>query len=578
MKAKKAIIAIVITLLVLCVLGVGGFCLWKFTGIFNFLKPANEVFSNQMEKALKMEGAKFTDYSDFLKKYKETYNKPYKLNLDMSAKLNLSEIDSEAKTLINNSKIKLESNVDTKNNKTQNKIGLYSKNSEVLTLDLVNNDKKFGIGCKDLSDKYLVISAEDMVKYMKKSGSKNVSNSDIKLIENSLSGSKIDPYELLYISDDDLKHFDERYGDLLKTLISKDCYSTEKNVEVEVDDKDVKTTAYYLTLTGKDTYKFAEDLSKLIKDDSVLTKLIAEKANLVLENAGQEKIDEDTIKEYMNEIFEDMLKELDSIKDEKDSAIQIAIYSSNNNPVRIELNTLEDASEKSEKETLLSIEYSKKKVIYTVYQNGKAYLTAVDEQEEHSHKQRKGKITVKAMGTQIGTIDYDLINKDNESKVYVDFNIPLAGFSANIDISSKGNPKKEAVDIDGKMSLKYNKESMEVAFNGTMEFTDDVSIPEFSSNNSIDVLNLSKEEYEKEMSAILKKASEVLPERLKLIGINVKAEDIYKENKVDTNAVNTNTIEENKTTPTSTTPAIPTINQEDLNKLQKIIESNPLIY
>ena len=410
MKAKKAIIAIIIILLVLCGLGVGGFCLWKFTGLFNFLKPANEVFSNQMEKALNMEGAKFADYSDFLKEYKDNYDKPYKLNLNMSAKLNISELDSKTKTLINNSKIKLESNIDAKNNKSQNKIGLYSNNSEVLTLDLVNNDKKIGIGCKDLTDKYLTISSEDMVKYLKENGSKNLSDSDIKLIENTFSGSKIDAYELLYISDSDLKHFDERYGDVLKTLISKECYSTEKNVEVEVDDKDVKTTAYYLTLTGEDTYKFVEELTKLVKDDSVLTKLIAEKANMILENAGQEKIDEDTVKEYMDEIFEEMLKGLDSIKDEKDAAIQIAIYSENNNPVRIELNTLEDANEKDKKETLFSIEYAKKKRIYTLYQDGKTYITAIDEQEENSKTEKKGKITLKAMGTQIGTIDYDLID------------------------------------------------------------------------------------------------------------------------------------------------------------------------
>ena len=40
---------------------------------------------------------------------------------------------------------------------------------------------------------------------------------------------------------------------------------------------------------------------------------------------------------------------------------------------------------------------------------------------------------------------------------------------------------------------------------------------------------LSEEESKTELDKILKKASEVLPARLKLIGIDVKAEDIYKE-------------------------------------------------
>lgn len=568
MKAKKAIIAVIITLLVLCGLGAGGFCLWKFTDLFNFLKPANEVFSNQMEKALNMEGAKFTDYSDFLKEYKDNYNKPYKLNLNMSANLNLSELDSETKNIINKSKIKYESNADQKNNKIENKIGLYSNNSEVLTVDIINNDKKLAIGCKDLSDKYIAVSAEDLVKYMKENRDKDISDEDIKVLENALSGKKIDPYEFLYISDEDLKYFDERYGDILNTLISKDCYTTEKNVEVDVDDDEVKTTAYYLTLTGEDTYKFVEDLSNLVKDDSVLTKILVEKANMVLENAGQNKIDEKDVKEAMNDVFGDMLKELDSIKNKDEAAIQIAIYSDKSKPVRIELNTLEDVSKKSDKETLLSVEYAKGKTIYTMYQKGKAYITATDEYEKNSDKERKGKVSLKAMGTQIGTIDYELVKKDAESKVYLSLNIPLADISANIDISSKGNPKKEAVDITGKMSFKYAKESAEINFDGKAEFTDDVSIPELSSSNSIEILKLSKEDQEKELDKIMKKASEVLPARLKLIGINVKAEDIYKEKKVEEK------VEDNDKKETAT-PATPTINQEELDKLQKLIESNP---
>ena len=67
MKAK-IIIAIVA---ILAILG-GTFAgLWFFTDVFNFLKPENEVFSNQVEKALNIEEAKFVDYSDFLKEYKE---------------------------------------------------------------------------------------------------------------------------------------------------------------------------------------------------------------------------------------------------------------------------------------------------------------------------------------------------------------------------------------------------------------------------------------------------------------------------------------------------------------------------
>lgn len=568
MKAKKIIIAIIAILVVLGGTFAG---LWFFTDLLNFLKPANDVWSNQMEKALNVEGAKFSDYSDFLKEYKDYAGKPYKMNLDVSANLKISELDSETQDLINNSKIKLESSMDVSNKKSQNKIGLYSKDSEVLTVDVVANDGKYGIGCKDLSDKYIAVSSEDLIEYFKKNG--EFSSKELEMLEKTLSGSSVDPYELLYISDEDLKHFDDTYRNCLKDLISKDCYSTEKNAKVEVDGNEVKTTGYILTLTGKDAYKLVEDFSKMVKDDSVITKIVTEKANLVLDSMGQDKIKEKDVDELKNELLDKLLKEFESLKDESDSAIQIAIYSNKNKPVRIDVNVLEDVNEKDSKETLISIEYAEKKNIYTIYNNGKSYATIVDEYEKKSDDERVGKLTAKVSGQSVGTLDYEIISKDAENKLNLSLNVPLADLSAKINIESKGDYKKEPVEVSGLVSFNYEKESAEIKFNGKMEYGD-ISVPELTSSNSINVLKLSDKELEDELKPILKKASEVLPDRLKLIGINVKAEDIYKETATPTLPEETENKEESVTS--IPMPQSSSVNSEDLEKsvenAQKILE------
>lgn len=569
MKAKKILIPIIVVITILAILG-GTFAgLWFFTDVFNFLKPANDVFSNQLEKALNLEGAKFSDYSDFLKDYKEVSNKSVKSKMNVSAKLNLSELDSQTKNIINKSKITVESNYDVANNRSQSKVGLYADNSEVLTVDLVNNKDKVGIGCKDLSDKYIAVSMQDLIKYIKENSSRlKISKDEITALEKvseNLNGSKLNTYDLLYISDDDLKHFDETYRDVLKTLISKDCYSSEKNVEVSVDGDDVKTTGYYLTLTGEDTYKFAEDFSKLVKDDDVLSRLATDKINMILEASGQEKISEKDVKEFINDGLDKLLEEIESIKDEKDSAIQIAVYSKNNKPVKIELNAIKDVDEKDDKETFLSVEYAKDKNIYTVYNDGKAYITVTDEYSKKSKEEKVGKLTAKVSGTALGTLDYEIVQKDNEKKLNLSLNVPLADISANVKFEAKGNYKKEPVDITGEINFKYKKESIEVKFDGNVEYGD-VSVPELTSSNTIDIMKLSNKELETEMNKILKKASEVLPNRLKLIGVNVKAEDIYKEKVVEP----TTTTE----TPSTTSPANVTLNQEQLEALQKLMESN----
>lgn len=526
MKAKKIIIPIVIVLVILATLGGVFAFLWFKTSLLNFLKPSEDVFADQIKKAFNLEDAKFSDYSESLKKYKDLSDKPVKTKLNVTAKLNISELDDEVEEVVNKSKLTIESNADIKNKKSQSKIGLYSNNSEVLTLDMITNDGKVGVGCKDLSDKYLAFSMNDLIDYIKKDGS--MDEEELKMLSKIASGDSINPYDLLYVSDEDLKHFDEEYSvNKILDLISKDCFSKENSVEIEVDGDTVKASKSSLTLTGADAYKFAEDLSNKLKDDSVVTKLVTEKANMLLEYAGQDKISEKDAKDLMDELFGEMLDELKGLKDEKDSAVQIAIYSKSNKPVRIDVNMLEDV-EDSDSEALLSIEYAKNKDIYTIYNDGKAYISIVNDYEKKEKEQYKGKLTAKAQGTSIGTLDYEIVNKDKESKVYLDLSIPLANVSAKVDISSNGDYNKEPVKINGLINFKYNKESAEIKFDGTVEYGD-VSIPELNSSNSIDVLKLSEEESKTELDKILKKASEVLPARLKLIGIDVKAEDIYKE-------------------------------------------------
>lgn len=533
MKAKLIIIVIIAILVVLGGTFAG---LWFFTDVFNFLKPANDVFSNQIEKALNLEGAKFSNYSDFLKEYKEMSDKSYKSKFNMTADLKISKLNSEIQDTINKSKITIESNADIKGKKTQNKIGLYSDNSEILSLDLITNDTKLGIGSKDLYDKYLSISLEDLTKFIEKNSSE-FDEEELEMILNSFSNSNINIYDLLYISDEDLKHFDETYRDCLTKLISKDCFTTEKKVEVDVADDTVKTTAYYLTLTGEDTYNFISELAKLIKDDSVLAKIITEKANLILEASSEEKLSEDDVKELISKALDELLQEAEELKDEKDSAIQIAIYSNKSKPVRIELNIIEDVNDLDKKETVFSIEYAKSKNIYTIYQNGKAYVTIVDEYTKNSDEEKIGKFTVKASGISVGTLDYEIVTKNNENKLNLSLNVPLAEISGKIEFSSKGNYKKEPVTFEGLMSFTYKEDSATVNFDGSIEYGD-VSIPELTSSNSVDFLKLSETEMKDELVKILTKASEVLPSRLKLIGIDVKPEDILpKTINTDNNAV-----------------------------------------
>lgn len=571
---KKKIIIPLVIILILGLLGGGFALLWFKTGFLDFMKPAQTVWTKQMEKALGIENKKFADYSKVLEDYKEIKDKSYKSKFDVSAKLDIDELDEDVQKTINNSKITIESNNDVSGKKTQNKIGLYSKDSEILTLDLVTNGTTVGLGCDDLYDKYLVASLQDTIDYYKKNASRN--SSSIESMEAATEilekAGNLDLYELMYISDSDLKHFDKTYRDAFKTMVPKNCYSKKNGVKVEVDGKDVKTSAYYLTLNGEDAYTFAENLTNTIKDDDVLSGLITDKANLVVESTGlssylkqstgQTKIKQSQVEYLIDEACDQLLEELKYIKDYDNQGITIAVYTKNGKLVKIEFKAFTEDEEK----TIATAEYGDKKNIYSLYEDeDKPFVVITDEYTKHKDDEKAGTITVEAYEKTVATADYEFINKKNEKKFDLSVNIPDAEAKFDIMLSSKGDYKKEPVDVDGRIAFKYDDQSAEINFTGNYEFTD-VSVPTLDENNSLRIFKVSNSELQSELEKIMKKASEVLPDRLKLIGVDVKAEDIYKEKKTETKlntlptTPNTDTKTENKTPSNNTDTKLPGLN------------------
>ena len=109
------------------------------------------------------------------------------------------------------------------------------------------------------------------------------------------------------------------------------------------------------------------------------------------------------------------------------------------------------------------------------------------------------------------------------------------------------------MDVHFLLEGKYGKESAKINIDGTIDYSGDVSIEKLDSNNSTDILKLDSEKQAELINDITKKASEVLPDRLKLIGVNVKAEDIYNSKKTTTTTKPTTALPTIPKIPTSTT-------------------------
>ena len=570
-KGVKILIAVISTIVVLGVITATLF----FTGVFDLIKPTRKAWTKQVQKALSLEGVKLTDYADTVEEAKEIYEKPYKANFNVTADFSISGLDKDVLKTINNSKINVETAQNLKDKKSQSKITLESSDTKILDLDVVSNGTKIGIASEDIYDKYVAFSVEDLLesvenKTMNSSSSSKTKSTTTKSLTTSKPSitsipstgkttssantldseefmkiyeklSEMNPYDLVYISKDDLKTIQKTYSKLFEKSIDKKCYTKKGNVKVDVDGKDVSATGYYLTLSGKDATDLIEDLSNELADDEVINKIIVEKANIILEAMNEDKISSDDVKELLKKLSEQLkASSNEALKDYSNKGIQIAVYSKFNKPVRLEVNYIDDMDDIYDAKTLLSIEYAKGKDIYTLLPEEKASIVLVDKYEKKTDKEKVGTLSVKVSGFEIASVDYEIINKDTEKKVVLELNISKevakqAGLTdaiyAKIEFSSKGNYKKGPVDVVFAIEGKYGEESAKIRIEGTVDFTADVNIPTLDSSNSVDVLKLDADEQDKLSNDILKKASEVLPSRLKVIGVDVKAEDIYNEKK-----------------------------------------------
>ena len=543
-KGVKILIAIIAVVVVLGGVAAGLF----FSGLFDFMKPARKTWSKQVQKALDLDGVKVTDYAEVMEEYKDMYEKPFKANFEVSANLSISELDKDVQKTINNSKIKVETSQNVKEKVGESKITLEADNSKVLDIEFVTNKDKFGVASKDLYDKYLTVSLEDLEEYLKKNN--DLDSTDLPVNVDSFSelfnkASELNAYDLLYVSKDDLKSIEKTYKKAFENSIDKKAYTKKANQKVKVDGKEVSTTGYYLTLSGEDAQKLLEDLVDTTADDETLNKIIVEKVNMLMEAMGEDKISSKDVKDLLGNYSKELKESLKSLKDFEKQGVQIAVYSKLSKPVRLEVNYIEDMDDIYSGKTLLSIEYAKNKDIYRIMPDEMQSITIVDNYKKKTDKERIGSLSIKMAGVELGTIDYEIINKDDEKKVALEASISeFVAQQANLDgdikfkieVSAKGNYKKEPLDIYFNLEGNYGKESAKITVNGTVEYLDDISVTELKSDNSTNVLKLNSTEQAELVDKITKKASEVLPDRLKLIGVNIKAEDIYKPTNTNNNA------------------------------------------
>ena len=425
----------------------------------DLFKTPQEQFWSSLSKASKITGDK--TYSEALNEIRNLKEKSYTLKGDAKFNISSTEEDEEVQKIADAfSKIQISYDM--------NVVGKKNKEKGILNFGF-DNKQVLSVDYLRDNDLFGIKIGEVYDKYI------SIENKNLKQLAEKYEIDSteipdkiefIDMHDLYDISEEEIQHINDLIVGTLKNEIPEECYSVNENVETDILGEKAKTKEYKIELSAKQIDDIAIKLLENAKRDEVILNLIVNKYNKVSMNtlAGKEKIAKDDlikeIEESIKEIEEEASKEGVIVSNfYAKDKAKIDISTSKNNIMNIEL-------QKAGKETVINI---------GIY---------FDDETASDTKTEKMRINGKVK-----------INQTSNEKS-----------NANIETQI------ETEDLKFGMNMNYE-----------IEFSEKISIESFTAENSINLNNITTEEFEKEMEEIYYRAIFILPQKMKLLGIDMSS-------------------------------------------------------
>ena len=425
----------------------------------DLFKTPQEQFWSSLSKASKITGDK--TYSEALNEIRNLKEKSYTLKGDAKFNISSTEEDEEVQKIADAfSKIQISYDM--------NVVGKKNKEKGILNFGF-DNKQVLSVDYLRDNDLFGIKIGEVYDKYI------SIENKNLKQLAEKYEIDSteipdkiefIDMHDLYDISEEEIQHINDLIVGTLKNEIPEECYSVNENVETDILGEKAKTKEYKIELSAKQIDDIAIKLLENAKRDEVILNLIVNKYNKVSMNtlAGKEKITKDDwireIEESIKEIQEEPSKEGVIVSNfYAKDKAKIDISTSKNNIMNIEL-------QKAGKETVINI---------GIY---------FDDETASDTKTEKMRINGKVK-----------INQTSNEKS-----------NANIETQI------ETEDLKFGMNMNYE-----------IEFSEKISIESFTAENSINLNNITTEEFEKEIEEIYYRAIFILPQKMKLLGIDMSS-------------------------------------------------------
>ena len=473
MKNKKNLLIIIpIIVLLLIIIGI---VLWK----SDLFKSPKELFLKYTYQNTKL----LPEYD-----YNETVNKLNKIsgqNYETTGKItfnvnsqyanddnyNIKQVKEEIEKLNINYNVKSIG----KENKNSTDFNIQYNNNDILKLELLNNQNKYGIKYSDFYDKYLYIENNNLKQLAEKLGLDSTYVPD--KIEN------ISLYDLIYINNVEIERIIKEYSDIINSCINIEKFSTTKNVEINYNNEKIKTNKYTLKISNKELLDlYIRILEKLKSDDDTLD-IIIDKINTIGFYYNSEELNKENLKTFIQ-------NKIDNSKNTtvEEKNFEINVYEYKNKTIRTELklenqdiiiNLLDTNKDNAKAEILFNTQYGNQQKI-TLNKKVSANSTNYN---------------IEIMYYDGTTFDFDIEseqikNTNNIYEVKNTFKLGNAQFNITINQEQKTD---------------YNK---------------DVTIDDFNDENSVNINNESSENIQRIFDEGIINLQNNISQKLELLGID----------------------------------------------------------
>lgn len=481
MKSKKIIILVVVLLILIGGASFG--LLYLNTDLF---KSTDDLFYKYLFQNIEfLKGYEDSEYLAYTTKLKEMTHSNSG-DISFTTKSNAQEGQEDSSTL-DNLTVNIEGKSNPGKNKQYQRIDMKYSNDDFFEIEYMRDQDKYALKSDEIVNKYVAIENKDLKTFAEKMGVEDLEKIPDKI-------ESINYQEVFNLTQEEVDTIKQTYLTILKEQITKDKFTKNKDVSLNINNQNLVVTSYTLQLSNEEVKNIQIKLLEKLKEDDFTLNIISDKMKIL--NSSEEYADINSIKEEIQKQIEEISK-LNDIEPLKitvcvNSGLVVKTEISTNSEI-IDFNTNVEESKITTNvniKELFNEENGENNI-----DNSSSTNTSISISKEKQGDQTKA------------TVDIISINEENKTtKINID--------STYIGLTSGNN-------VENKIALTVNNDEtmFKANYRNKVTFGSNIEIEDLDDNNSATLNNFGKEDLNLLVASILTKSQEVLFQKLSVLGM-----------------------------------------------------------